>query len=501
MMLYTRQVLILLVSLYTVRVVLNTLGVEDYGIYNVVGGIVTFFSFLSGTMASATQRFFSFALGKNDFEKLKKMFTVNWIVYGSIAIIALLLLETVGLWFINSQLHVPQERFEAALWLYHFSVLTFIITIFRSPFMAIIIAHENMQIYAYMSIVEVLMKLGIVFLLVHLTWDKLELYGMLTFAVSVIISVAYIVICFRKYNECQFRHFYWDKGLLREIVGFTGWTLFGQTSTVVRNQAVTVLLNQVFNPVVVAARSIASNITSQINVFSSNFNVGLYPPIIKSYAANNKEEMFLLIFRGSKITFFLMWIFALPMFIEMDTILQIWLKNPPSEAVLFTRLALIEALINSVNLPLYTAARAPGKMKTYELTLGILNITIFVVSWLVLIVGASAYSVFVVSIAITLLMFISRLFIVRTLIGLPLRPFFQQVALPVSVVILFSALPSYVIHLFLPKSFIFTFISVLLSMVIVCINMYFIGVNKWERKKVRSFVVNKIKKLTKCLKF
>ena len=261
MMLYFRQILILLVSLYTVRVVLNTLGIEDYGIYNVIGGIVTFFSFLSGSMASATQRFFSHALGQGDNERLKRTFSVNLLIYGAIAVIGLILLETVGLWFVNNQLNVPPERFEAVRYVYHFSVFMFIATIFSTPFMAIVIAHEDMQIYAYVSIVEVLMKLGVVFLLVHLPWDKLELYGILTFVVSVIITVIYIFICNWKYAECQFRKFNWDKVLMREIIGFTGWTLFGQLASVGRNQAVTILLNQVFNPVVVAAKCGVVNIT------------------------------------------------------------------------------------------------------------------------------------------------------------------------------------------------------------------------------------------------
>jgi len=495
LMLYFRQILILLVSLYTVRVVLEALGVEDYGIYSVVGGIVSFFSFLSGTMASATQRFFSYAIGQGDYERLKKTFTVNWFIYGVIAIVALILLETVGLWFVNEQLNVPPERFESAVWIFHFSVFMFIATIFSTPFMAIIIAHEDMQIYAYVSIVEVLMKLGVVFLLVHLPWDKLELYGMLTFAVSIITTVIYIVICIRKYTECQFRKFYWDKGLFHEILGFTGWTLFGQITSVGRNQAVTILLNQVFNPVVVAARAIAINITGQINVFSNNFNLGLYPPIIKSYAADDKKEMFSLIFNGSKISFFLMWVFALPFFLEMDTILTLWLKNPPPEAVLFTRLALVEVLINTISLPITTAARAPGKMKIYELTLGCIQLAIFVASWMVLKMGGAAYLVFVVAIVANIVMFVVRLLIVRMLIGLSLRPFFQQVILPITIVTLFSAIPSFAIHTFLATGFIFTFITVFTSVIITCISMYFFGLNKQMREKAKSIILIQVHKI------
>lgn len=497
LMLYFRQILILLVSLYTVRVVLNTLGVEDYGIYNVVGGIVSFFSFLSGTMASATQRFFSFALGQHDYDKLKRTFSVNLLIYGAIAVIALILLETVGLWFVNEQLHVPAERFDAVIWIYHLSVFMFIATIFSTPFMAIIIAHEDMQIYAYVSIAEVLMKLSVVFLLVYMPWDKLELYGLLTFIVSVITTAIYVVICIRKYSECQFRKLYWDKELLGEIVGFTGWTLFGQVTTVGRNQAVTILLNQTFNPVIVAARAIAVNITAQINVFSSNFNTGIYPSIIKSYAADDKKQMFMLLFNGSKITFFLMWVFALPLFLEMDMILKIWLKNPPEFAVLFTRLALVEVLINSISLPIATAARAPGKMKVYELSLGCIQVIIFVASWAVLKMGAAAYSVFVVAILANVMMFVVRLILVRKLIGLPLNPYLRQVALPVSLVTLVSFIPSYGIHLLLPRGFIFTCITIISSIVITAFSMYSIGLDKDLREKVRNTIDNRINRILK----
>ena len=437
LMLYFRQILILLVSLYTVRVVLDVLGVEDYGIYNVVAGIVTLFSFLSGTMASATQRFFSFALGRKDNEQLKKIFSVNIAIYIGIAIVAVFLLETVGLWFVNEKLEIPLDRFEAARFIYHFSVLTFVSTILTAPFMAIIIAHEDMQIYAYVSIIEAILKLGVVFLLMYIKADKLELYGVLLFVVSVINAVIFISISIRKYEECQFKKFYWDKGLVQEILGYTGWTLFGQVTTVVRNQAVTILINQVFNPVVVASRAIALSISGHIGVFANNFNTSLYPPIIKSYSSSKKDEMFSLIFNGSKLTFFLMWIIALPLLVELEMILNIWLKNVPPDAVLFTQLKIIESLILSLSLPLVTAARAPGKMKVYELTLGIIQLSIFFVSWMILKMGYPAYSVFVVAIIVNIVMFFVRLVIVSNLIDLSKKSFTIKVVFPIIGVIVF----------------------------------------------------------------
>ena len=301
--------------------------------------------------------------------------------------------------------------------------------------MAVIIAHEDMQIYAYVSILEAIMKLAVVFLLNYISINKLELYGSLVFFVSVINFLVYLVISLRKYEECQFRKVYWRKELMMETVRFTGWTLFGQITTVLRNQAVTILLNQVFTPIVVAARAIAMSVSSQVGVFSNNFNVGLYPPIIKSYASKDTANLYLLIFNGSKITFFLMWVIAFPMFMEMDYILNIWLKNPPESAVLFSRLSLIEILISSISLPITTAARAPGKMKQYELTLGSIQISIFFASWLVLFLGYPAYSVFVVAIIANVLMMIVRLLLVSKLIGISFSGFIKNVVVPVTIML------------------------------------------------------------------
>lgn len=496
LMLYARQILILLVSLYTVRVVLNVLGVVDYGVYNVVAGIVTFFSFFSGSMASATQRFFSISLGQENVESLKKTFSVNLIIYGAIAFIALILLESIGLWYVEKKLLLPPEKMDSVILIYQFSMLTFLATIFSTPFMAIIIAHEDMQIYAYVSIVEAILKLGVVFFLTFLSCNKLELYAILLFIVSLITTIIYIGISIKKYKECQFRKFYWDKALLIEIIGFTGWTLFGQITTVVRNQAVTVLLNQFFNPVIVSAKVIATNITNQINLFSNNFNVGLYPPIIKAYASNEKEEMYNLIFNGSKITFFLLWVFALPVFWEMDMILNLWLVNPPLGSELFTRLALGEVLINSISLPIMTAARAPGKVRAYELILGSLQISIFIIDWLVLKIGSAAYSIFVVAIIVNIIMFIVRILIVRKLIDFPVIIFLKKVFIPVSIVILISTSVTGFIHMNIPKGLVFSAITIFSSVLISTICMYFFGLNRILRNKVKNVIGLKFQKLT-----
>lgn len=490
--LYTRQIIIVLISLYTVSVVLNALGIENYGIYSVVAGFVALLAFLPGTMASATQRFFSFAMGQKDELKLKQTFSVNWIMYAGIAIFALIILYTVGLWFVTEYLKIPDDRYEAAISLYKTVVISFVFSIFSSPFIAIIIAHEDMHLFAFISVVDAILKLSAALLINHVQGDVLELYGMFLLITAAVTTSTYIIVCIKKYAECQFKKLYWDKMLLKEIIDFTGWTLMGQLSTVFRNQAVTVLINQLFNPATVAARTIALIVAGQVMVFSNNLNIGLYPPIIKSYAAGQKQDMLSLISNGSKLTFFLMWVFALPMILEMNTILSIWLKTPPPEALLFTQLALIESLILSISLPITTAARAPGKMRLYELSLGSIQILIFIFSWIVLKLGYSAASVFIVAIIANVIMFQVRLIIVNKLIDLPLGPYYKGVLIPVMLVILLSALPSIGIHYLLPQGFLPTVIVIMVSMVSATISMYFIGLDENWRVKIKQVLLNKL---------
>ena len=489
-MLYFRQILVLLASLYTVRVVLATLGAEDYGIYNVVAGVVTMFSFLSGAMASATQRFFSYALGEGSEEKLKTIFGVNLLVYMGIALVAVILLETAGMWFVHDKLNVPPDRLPAVVLLFHLSVLSFVCAIFSSPFMAIIIAHEDMQLYAYISVVDTALKLGMVFVLGLIPYDRMTTYGALLALVSGINTGVYVVICVRKYRECQFRHFHWDKGLFKEICSFTGWSLFGQLTTVGRTQAVTVLMNQMFSPLVVASRSVASQVTSAVNVFATNFNTGLYPAIIKIYASNNKDEMFSLLFRGCKLCFFLIWIFALPLFVEMEYVLTLWLVNPPEGIVLFTRLAIVEVIINAVCLPLGTAARAPGKMRGYELSLGSIQVGIFIADFILFrFFSAPAYIVYVVAAAGNLVMMFVRLLLIKGLLDFPVGKFVAQVLGRILIVGCVSGYSAWLANGFMPDNLLGIAGSILMIITICTFSMGVFGLSREER----AFVVSKIK--------
>lgn len=485
------------VSLYTIRIVLNVLGVEDFGIYHVVGGLVTLFTFLSAAMGTASQRYFSHALGQNDLVLLKSVFSVNILIYGAIALFALLALETAGLWFVNNRLEVPPERFDAAVIVFHLSAFTLVANMMTSPFNAMIIAHEDMHLYAYLSIFDALVKLAAVSILPFLPGDKIVVYAVIMLVIGILHTLAYFLISKRRYAECQLRDFKFDRKLAREMVGFTGWTLFGSLTTVGRNQAITILLNQFFNPVVVAARVIAVSIASKATMLSQNFNVGLYPPIIKSYAAGERREMFELIFNGSKITFFLMWLLALPLFLEMEALLVLWLGEAPPYAVLFARLALVETLLMAISHPLATAARAPGRMALYEGTLGTMQLLVFFGAWLVLKFGAPPEGVFIVAIAVNALMFFTRLWLVRRLIGISILEFLKRVAVPVFVVVTLSALPATLVHTRVPKDLLGQGMSIAFAGLVTLLVVYFTGLDKVWRGKLNQILLLRYKRLMK----
>ena len=482
-MLYFRQILIMLVSLYTVRVVLNVLGAEDYGIYNVVAGVVTMFSFLSGAMATASQRYFSFDLGKGDSEHLKTTFSVTFQIYVLLAFVVILLAETVGLWFVNHKLVIPAERMTAANWIFQAAIVSFLLTLITTPYMASIIAHENMNVYAYVSIIEAGLKLGIVFLLKVLPYDKLIVYGLLLAAVAFINTSIYRFYCHNHYEECKFR-FVKDGKLFKEIVSYSGWNLFGASVGVAKNQILNILLNINFGAIVNAARAVSSQVNTAVVSFSQNFSTALRPQIIKAYAAEKKEECMSLVFRGCKFTFYLMYVFALPLVLEMNIVLKVWLKNPPEYAVIFTCLALIDAVVDSISYPLMTLAQATGKIKLYQGVVGGVLLCNLPVSYIALKLGAPAYSVMIISVCMTFLAFVLRLFIVKRLTSMSIVQFLLKTALPCMVVSIISAVVPCFIRIKLYEGWGSFFFVIFISVLCTSLSVLFIGMSKIERKAV-----------------
>lgn len=489
-MLYFRMILTMLVSLYTSRVVLNTLGVEDFGIYNVVGGFVTMLGFLNSSMASATQRFLAFEIGRGDREQLRNVFSMSVNIHFFIVFIILILAETVGLWFVNTQLTISAGRMGAAQWVYQFSILTLMVNMVSVPYNAMIIAHERMNVFAWVSIVEVCLKLFIVFMLQWFGFDKLKLYAVLTFCVSLIIRFIYGIYCSKNFKESKFRYF-WDKSLFKTLVSYAGWNLWGNAAFILKSQGVNVLLNIFFGPVVNAARGIAYQVRSAINQFVTNFQMAMNPQIIKSYAVNDLKYMHQLIFRGAKYSFFLLFTLSLPILLETEQILRLWLKTVPEYTVIFTRLVIINVLIDCISGPLMTAAQASGKIKLYQSAVGGLLILNLPVSYLFLKVGFQPQVTMYISIGISILALMLRLLILKNLVKLKLENFFYQVVLKITVVSFIAVVIPLLFYILMDTS-IHRFIIVVLTAIVSSLNViFFLGLSSEEK----IYFINGLKKL------
>ena len=483
LMLYFRQILIMLVSLYTVRVVLSVLGAEDYGIYNVVAGVVTMFGFLSGAMATASQRYFSFDLGKGDTERLKITFSVTFQIYVLLALIIVFLAETLGLWFVNNKLVIPVERMKAANWIFQAAVVSFLFTLITTPYMASIIAHENMNVYAYVSIVEAGLKLGIVFLLRVLPYDKLIVYGILLATVALINTSIYRLYCRSHYAECKAR-FVKDGALFKEIVGYSGWNLFGSVASVVRNQGMTILLNLFFGPIVNAARAVAAQVNAAILSFAQNFSTALRPQIIKSYAAGEKNIMLRMVMYGTKIVFFLMLLICVPLYFEVPYLINLWLKNVPEHTVAFVRLVIIDVLIDSISYPIMAIVQATGKIKLYQALVGGILILNLPVSYLFLKLGFTAEIVFIVAIVLSVVALFLRILISQKLIDFNLiLPFSKLLLLFAGMTVVASCVPALLINRF-DSGFLWFILFVLISVAWCAMTEFLIGLNREEKRKV-----------------
>ena len=483
LLLYIRMLFLMAVSLYTSRVVLQALGVEDFGIYNVVGGIVAMFGFLNAAMASSTQRYLTFALGRGDADCLRKVFNTSIIIHALISLLVVLLAETVGLWFFYQKMVIPPDRLDAAMWVYQFSVLSSVVMIMSVPYNSAIIAHERMSAFAYISILEVLLKLLIVFLLRVVSFDRLAFYALLIFMVQLGIRFIYSLYCSRHFEETKFC-WTWDRPLFREMLSFAGWNLCGNCAAVSFTQGLNLLLNMFFGPVVNAARGIAVQVQATVQQFSSNFQTAVNPQITKSYAVQDYDYMHSLIFRSSKFTFFLLLLLSLPVMLETDLLLKVWLETVPDYTVVFLRLMLCITIVDGVAGPLMVSAAATGRVRLYQGVVGGVLLCILPMSYLVLKLGGNPASVFLVHLGICLLAFIVRLFIIRPMIRLSLRDYSSQVVVPCLLVAAISVLFPFLLRCLLNEGIV-RFILIIISCVIcVSFTAYRMGLSKSERRFV-----------------
>jgi Na+-driven multidrug efflux pump len=488
-MLYVRMIFVMLVTLYTSRVVLNVLGISDYGIYNVVGGIVTMVSFINGAMANGTQRFLSYELGNGNLKQLNKVFSTTLSIHILIGILILILTETFGLWFLNHKLNIPQDRLIAANWVYQFSILCFLVSIIQVPYNASLIAHEHMKVYAYLSFVEVAIKLIVVLVLSWSNFDKLILYGALYFIATFVISFIYRSYCKRKFEECRY-NFEYDRKLFNNLLKFAGWNLYGNVTCVIADQGVNMVLNMFFGPVVNAARGIAYQINNTMRGFANNFQIAANPQIIKSYAAGEDDYMMNLVFKSSKFTFYLLFIIALPVFIEIDFILKIWLKIVPDYTALFCRLIIINNLIDVFSVSLQTASNASGKIKRYQFTEGTIILSVLPISYIFYKLGYAPETTFYVGITVATILQFARLYILKYTINLKMKSFLINVILRATVVAALSSiipfLISNIVEIDQTLLFFIVSISCLISSIIF---IYILGLNKTEKFFIRSKLI------------
>lgn len=433
--LYFRTILIMLITLYTSRVILNALGVEDFGIYNAVGGVISMFAVLTGALSAAVSRFITYELGKNGHDefRLKTIFSACLNNQLFLGVCILVLGETLGLWFLNYKMNIPPDRMIAANWVLQCSLLSFIINLLCVPFNATIIAHEHMNAYAVVSILDAALKLAICYLLTISSLDKLAFYAVLHVLVAAIIQITYVFYCRHQFRECKYVKVR-DKNLTKQMFSFAGFSFLNNSAAVLNTHGLNILINVFFGVVFNAARGIASQVEGAIMQLVNNVTVAVNPQITKSYASGNNERVYMLVCRGTKYSYFLMMLFAVPVFFETNFILTIWLKIVPDYAVLFLRLSLIGAMIKMLGYTGYTACMATGNIKEYSIWITVVGILAFPLTWLVFKLGAPAEAAYYVFIVVYIAVEIIRLLLMKKMLGFPPMMFVKEVLLRIIIV-------------------------------------------------------------------
>lgn len=429
-MLYIRMFLTMAVSLYTSRVVLQVLGVEDFGIYNVVGGIIGMLAFFNGSMATATQRFLNYEMGKGHEANLEKVFSVSLISYAGIAFLSLIVAETIGLWFVYNKLVISPDRLSAALWTYQACIIIFVINLFSVPYNATIIAHERMAAFAYIGIMEVLAKLLIAYSIIHIPFDHLITYSFLMCLVPLMTQIIYMVYCHRHFKECRLK-WIWDTVFFKKLINFSGWMLAGTSSDLLVSQGVNILINLYFGPLLNAARAVSMQVRAAVSSFYWNFMMAARPQIVKSYAQGNYEYMYKLVYSTTKLSFLMLFLLTLPIWFHTQFILDLWLKHSPEYSTLFVQLVLMELLIACTITPLASLSQASGRIRNYQLIISILSILIFCVTWLFYEFGFPVYSTFLISIVVNFVGVFFRVVELHYSQQFPVRMYLQQVICPI----------------------------------------------------------------------
>ena len=496
LILYVKMSLIIVVQFYIVPILLRSLGVEDYGIYNVVAGIVTMFTFVSGSLSSGAQRFLAYAIGQKNNQQLEDIFNSTLLIYLGIAFGLSVILEIVGVWFLNTQMDIPSERICAANWVFHFTILFFALEIIVIPFRACIIAHEHINIFALLSICECMLRLAAAILISYISFDRMVNYALLMSMTAVLIDAAYFTYCYRWFQECRHFSVQWNYQLGKSLLAYSGWNMIGSLALISRNQGFNIIQNIFFGPVVNAAHAIAQQVSGVASKFVDNVYVASRPQIMKLYAADRKDEMWDLIFQSAKLAFFLMMIISVPAILELDTVLKLWLNDVPEHTSTIARLMMLsllgETLVNQI-IASFQAANKIRRYQVYASTILVFNIPF---SYVLMKHGmAEPLTPYIVSVCLSFLYVLAILWNAKIEVKLDLMKFIRQVLLRNVVVIIIVFVVSYLLRNLFCPSVIRTVYTTFVSFAVSVITVWGIGLNKSEKEYLKETLNKKIKKI------
>lgn len=488
-----RMLFVLGVSLYTSRVFLSALGVEDFGIYNVVCGFVAMFAFLNNAMSTGVQRFYNFELGKNGTEGANKVYITSVFSQLTLAVIIVILTETLGMWYMYNKMVIPVERFTAALWIFQFAIISLVINIMSVPYSGIIMAREKMDYYAVVSIIDVVLKLGIALLIPYVTTDKLITYGALILVISLINFMMYAMYSKLKFAEIKFKlRFY--KALFKSLLTFSGWNIFGKVAIMLKEQGLNMVLNLFFGPVVNAARGVAFQVNSALQGFISNITIAVKPQLTQAYAQGDKTRTFNLMFSISKLCYIILLLMAVPICVEIDYILYLWLgENVPEYTNIFVILVIATTFVNNLNAPISFVVQATGEMRRYQIWGSFFELLILPISFVILKVGAEPWTVFVVVFVCVIISQSMSLFILKSIEDYSLKKYCLKVILPLLSITVISVFLSLLIQSTMHTSLFRLFIIFAFSSLVITLCTFWGGLDKVEKGMVTQVLKQKIR--------
>lgn len=491
---YIRMGISMLVGLYTSRVVLNVLGVEDYGLYNVIGGIISLFIVLNNALVNTTSRFITVSLAKGDAQDTRQIFNMAFLIHLFVGVLIVVLGETVGLWYLHNKLVIPDGRDLAAEWLYQFTVLSAFLNTLIVPYNASIIAHEKINVYAIVQIVDVFMRLAIVILLQFTPSDKLIFYGLLILFVTIFDFSVTFIYCRRVFTESKVL-FYWSWKVFKEILRFVGWAIVGNFCSMFYSQGINLMLNAFCGPAANAARGIAVQVESMVKQFANNVQTAINPQILKSYAVKETDRMYYLIMASSRICFFLLFIISLPILFETNFILTLWLGDVPEHTANFIRIILMSVLIDAFVNPMFTANLASGKLAIYHSTLAILMYAFMFITYFTIRTTRIPETVFLCYLTASIIGYVMKIYILYYQVGLKPAIYYRGALLPVIEVVGVSVIVPLIVHHFLDEGWIDFLVTSVVSVLSVSIAVYYIGINKGEREFAVSIIRGRIQKI------